>query len=143
MKTVSRFLFLMLGLVTVTCFTACSSDEYDPGEVQEKDPVKVTGLTLDKYKIKMSRNSTDVITATVSPKNAANKEVTWKSSDSTVVKVVDGKITSNPDNDPLLGYGTVTITATTVDQGIKAECIVTVEQFSGVTYPSYPDRQQW
>lgn len=138
-----RRITLLTLLVALFSVTACCSDDSDPEYVPEQGPVKVTGLTLDKYEIKMSRNTTDVITATVSPKNADNKEVTWKSSDPTVVKVVDGKITSNPDNDPLLGYGTVTITATTVDQGIKAECIVTVEQFSGVTYPAYPDKQQW
>lgn len=158
MKAISKHLILMLGFVAATCFTACTSHDYDSDFVEEQDSekkdsgkqdskepeyVKVTEVTLDKYEINMSRNSTDTITATVYPKNASNKEVKWASSDSTIVKVKDGKITSNPNNESLEGYGTVKITATSVDQGIKAECIVTVEQFSGVTYPAYPDKQQW
>ena len=153
MKSISKHLILMLGLVAVTCFTACSSHDYDSDFVEEqgsetqehKKPsyVKVTGVTLDKYNINMSRNSTDVITATVLPMDATYKEVIWTSSDSTIVKVEDGKITSNPDNESLAGCGTVKITATSVDQGIKADCIVNVGQFSGVDFPSYPDKQQW
>lgn len=139
MKAISKFPVLMLGLVAVTCFTASCSNDSD----SEPGYVKVTGLTLDKYEINMSRTGTDVITATVFPENASNKEVTWASSDPSIVKVEDGKITANPNNDPLLGSGTVKITATSVDQDIKAECIVNVDQFSGVTYPSYPDKQQW
>lgn len=105
--------------------------------------VKVTGLTLDKSAINLPRTGTDVITATISPENACYKDVTWTSSDPSIVKVEDGKITANPNNDPLMGSGTVKITATSVDQGFKAECVVNVGQFSGVTYPSYPDKQQW
>ena len=112
--------------------------------------VKVTGLTLDKSEINLSRTGTDVITATISPENACYKEVTWTSSDPSIAKVENGKITANPNNDPLMGSGTVKIIATPVDpydqdikNRIKAECTVTVGQFSGVSYPSYPDKQQW
>lgn len=153
MDTKSKILFLMLGLVTAICFTACCSDDPDYDFVEEQDPgsefppepgyVEVTGVALDRYEINMSRNSTDVITVTISPENASCKDVTWTSSNPSIVKVEDGKITSNPDNDPLLGGGKVTITVTSVDQGIKAECIVNVDNLSGVPYPTYPERQQW
>ena len=153
MKATSKYLILMLGIVAVTCFSACSSYDSDSDIVEEHDSdsdpveeqgdVKVTGLTLDKYEINMPRNGTDVITATISPENASNKEVTWTSSDPSIVKVEAGKLTANPNNDPLMGAGKVTITATSVDQGIKAECIVNVDNLSGVPYPAYPERQQW
>ena len=110
--------------------------------------VKVTGVSLDKTEINMPRTGTDVITATISPENACYKDVTWTSSDPSIVKVEDGKLTANPDNKQLDGSGVVTITATSVDPNdpkirFEAECTVTVGQFSGVTYPSYPDKQQW
>lgn len=105
--------------------------------------VKVTGLTLDKYEINMLRSDSDSIAVTILPANACYKNVTWVSSDENVVKVVDGKLWANPNKDPLLNSGTATITATTADQGFKAECIVNVGQFSGVKYPQYPEKQQW
>lgn len=105
--------------------------------------VKVTGLTLDKYEINLTRTGTDVITATVSPENACYKEVTWVSSNPSLVMVENGVITANPDYDPLMGSGTAKITVTTVDQGFEAECTVNVAQFSGMDYEPYPDKEQW
>lgn len=105
--------------------------------------VKVTGLTFDKYEINMMRSDSDSIAVTILPANACYKNVTWTSSNENLVKVVDGKLWANPDKDPLINSGTATITATTVDQGFKAQCIVNVGQFSGVKYPQYPEKQQW
>lgn len=107
--------------------------------------VKVTGLTLDKYEINMMRSDSDSIAVTILPANACYKNVKWESSNPSVVKVdkESGKLWANPNKDPLLNSGTATITATTVDQGIKAQCIVNVGQFSGVKYPQYPEKQQW
>jgi len=105
--------------------------------------VKVTGLTLDKYEINMMRSDSDSIAVTILPANACYKDVTWTSSNENVVKVLNGKLWANPKHDPLLNSGTATITATTVDQGIKAQCVVNVGQFSGVKYPQYPEKQQW
>lgn len=79
MDTKSKILFLMLGLVTAICFTACCSDDSDSDSGSEFPPepgyVEVTGVALDKYEINMSRNSTDVITVTISPENASCKDV--------------------------------------------------------------------
>jgi uncharacterized protein YjdB len=107
--------------------------------------VKVTGLSLDKYEINMMRSDSDSIAVTILPANACYKNVKWESSNPSVVKVdkESGKLWANPDKNPLLNSGTATITATTVDQGIKAQCIVNVGQFSGVKYPQYPEKQQW
>ena len=127
--------------------------EYDPvtGKVVAKEVgkttltarLKVTGLTLDKYEINMMRSDSDSIAVTIFPENACYKNVTWTSSNENVVKVVDGKLWANPKHDPLLNSGTATITATTVDQGFKAQCVVNVGQFSGIKYPQYPEKQQW
>jgi uncharacterized protein YjdB len=105
--------------------------------------VKVTGLTFDKYEINMMRSDSDSIAVTILPENACYKNVTWTSSNENLVKVVDGKLWANPKHDPLLNSGTATITATTFDQGFKAQCVVNVGQFSGIKYPQYPEKQQW
>ena len=107
--------------------------------------VKVTGLTFDKYEINMMRSDSDSIAVTILPANACYKNVKWESSNPSVVKVdkESGKLWANPNKDPLLNSGTATITATTVDQGFKAQCVVNVGQFSGIKYPQYPEKQQW
>ena len=110
--------------------------------------VKVEGLSLDKYEINLRGMETATITATILPENAAFKDIIWTSDNPTLVKVDEnGNIQANPGKDPakveLAGTGTATITATSKDQGKMAECVVNVGQFSGLNYPTYPEKQQW
>lgn len=109
--------------------------------------VKVEELTLDKTEISLRGVETATIVATILPENACYKDVEWASSDETLVKVKNGVITSNPDKDPtkieLAKSGIVEITATSVDQKKTAKCMVYVGQFSGLNYPTYPEKQQW
>ncbi|OAV66727.1 hypothetical protein Barb6XT_01796 [Bacteroidales bacterium Barb6XT] len=90
-------------------------------------PVPVTGISLSETELFVDRDSTFLLTATVSPSNASDRRVRWQSSD-TAVAVVDtaGKVTMQG------RPGTATITATTVDGGYTAVCKVT---FSGVSLP--------
>ena len=60
-----------------------------------------------------------MLTATVNPENASNKNVTWSSSDPSVVSVVNGYIVA-------LKTGRATITVKTEDGGKTATCEVTV-----------------
>ena len=80
-----------------------------------------TGVTLNQTSATMtSKGQTITLTATVSPSNAANKNVTWKSSNTAVATVdSNGKVTA-------VGNGTATITATTESGGKTATCKVTV-----------------
>ena len=82
----------------------------------------VTGITLDKSEISLKTGATASLTATVSPSDASNKEVTWESSDSTVAAVDEkGTVTA-------LSEGTATITATAKDgSGKNASCTITVK----------------
>ncbi len=82
--------------------------------------VSVTGVSLDKTALDVTKGSSTVITATVSPSNATNKNVTWKSSDASVATVSNGIVTG-------VSEGTATITATTVDGSKTATCTVTVK----------------
>ena len=89
-------------------------------EVKVSD-VKVTGIKLSSSSLSMSIGTSKKVTATITPNNATNKAVTWKS-DNTSVATVDstGKITAKAE-------GTATITATTKDGNYKATVDVTVK----------------
>ena len=84
--------------------------------------VKVTGITLNKTTASVVKGKTVALTATVTPTNATNKNVTWKSSNSKVAKVDEksGVVTA-------VAAGTAIITATAADDsGVKATCKITV-----------------
>ena len=78
--------------------------------------IAVTSITLDKSELSLKVGSSDVITATVNPDDATDKSVKWSSSDASIVKVDNGKVTA-------LKSGTATITATAGN--CSAECVVT------------------
>ena len=62
---------------------------------------------------------TATIKATVLPGNATNKRVTWTTSDESIATVANGVVTP-------VAVGEATITATTVDGGFTATCVVSV-----------------
>ena len=82
--------------------------------------VKVTGVTLNKTSLSLNVNDTAKLTATVKPSNAADKTITWSSSDSSVVSVdANGNVKA-------LKEGKATITVTTNDGNYTASCTITV-----------------
>ena len=91
--------------------------------IDPKQTVSVTGVTLDQAELSLYTGKTATLTATVTPENATNKAVTWKSSDDTIATVDNnGKVTA-------VKEGTATITATAADgSGKSATCTVTVEK---------------
>lgn len=83
-------------------------------------PVAVTGISLSKSETALTVGASETLTATVSPENANNKNVSWKSDDTAVATVdQNGKITA-------VGKGSATITATTEDGKYTATCTVKV-----------------
>ena len=87
---------------------------------REQEVVSVTGVTLNKAATSLEAGDTETLTATVSPSNATNKDVTW-ASDAPAVADVDenGVVTAK-------SAGTANITVTTDDGGKTATCVVTV-----------------
>ena len=79
----------------------------------------VTDVTLDKIKITLDVGESATLTATVYPEDAANKTVSWTSSNTDVASVVNGIITA-------IEIGTATITVITKDGNYTAKCTVTV-----------------
>ena len=92
--------------------------------------VPVSQITLNKTSTSISVGNSETLTATVAPENAANKDLKWASSDTSVATVAaDGTVTA-------VKAGTATITATAADgSGKSATCTVTV---TGGTTPSQP-----
>ena len=88
--------------------------------VQVKIPVSVTGVVLDKTELTFTEKTPQQLTAAVTPEDADNKTVFWKSSDENVVTVEpDGTVTP-------VSNGTAVITVSTMDGGYQAEARVTV-----------------
>ncbi|MDE5850669.1 MAG: Ig-like domain-containing protein [Muribaculaceae bacterium] len=88
--------------------------------------VVVTGITLDQTKAEMKTGATLQLTASVTPAEAADKRITWSSSNKDVATVSNGLVKA-------LKAGTVTITATA--NKIKASCEITITdiEVTGVT----------
>ncbi|ATW24936.1 Ig-like domain-containing protein [Candidatus Formimonas warabiya] len=90
--------------------------------VTEAQPIAVTGVSLNKSSISIETGSTETLVATISPENAANKAVTWTSSDEGIATVdSDGTVTG-------VGAGEAIITVTTVDGSFTEDCEVTVTE---------------
>ena len=110
------------GTATITATTTDGSNKSATCSVTVSAPILVTGVSLSQTSLTFSAfNATQTLTATVTPSNAANKTLTWTSSNTSVATVSsNGVVTSK-------GYGTATITAKTTDGSNKsATCSVTV-----------------
>ena len=83
----------------------------------------VTGVTLNKTSYEMTEGDEVTLTATVSPENATNKNVSWSSSNTSVATVDNGKVKA-------LKAGTATITVKTEDGNKTATCEITVREIN-------------
>ena len=84
---------------------------------------KVTDVQLNKTVLTLYVGGTETLIATVLPKDADNKAVSWTSSNTDVATIDhDGKITA-------IAEGTTTLTVTTEDGEKTASCTLTVTKF--------------
>ncbi len=81
--------------------------------------VPVTSVSLNKTSLNLMVGDTETLSATIYPSDATNKNVTWKSSNTSVATVQSGKVLA-------VGVGTAQITVTTNNGSKKATCTVTV-----------------
>lgn len=88
---------------------------------------KVTKVELSQSALTLDVGESETLTATITPENATNKNVTWSSDNQNVATVENGKVTA-------VGAGSATIKAT-VD-GKSAECSVTVNAAAAVPVES-------
>ena len=83
-------------------------------------PVYPTGVKLNASKVSVNPGKTVTLKATISPSNASEKAVTWKSSNTSIAVVNSKGVVKG------LKPGTVTITCTTKVNNKKATCTVRV-----------------
>lgn len=88
--------------------------------VPETIITEVTGVTLNKTELTMEQDTRETLVATITPEDAAIKDVQWTSSNKAIAIVsVDGRVTA-------LTPGDVTIKVTTLNGGKEAECKIKV-----------------
>ena len=107
---VLKLLILTIGLIGCT---------------EEPTPIQVVSVSLDSMSMTLMEGDTQVLTATVSPSNAANQKVIWSSSNSSVASVKDGLVSA-------IKPGNARITVKSDDGGKTATCEVLV---SAKVYP--------
>ena len=104
-------LFILAVILLTAILTGCENNEVD---------LSVKGITLSQSAISLKPGNVETLTVTFFPENAANKNVTWETSDETVASVnTQGVITA-------IKPGNATITATSIDGGEKATCSISV-----------------
>lgn len=107
MKKIVLFLLTMILFIGMS---SCSSDH----------DVAVSGIRLDNTTLTLQKGDKSKLVATVSPENATNLGVGWKSSNPAVVSVdANGNINA-------IAAGTADIIATTAEGDFSAICVVMV-----------------
>lgn len=110
---------------TPTGYATPSSDTINGYNGGSSDPVSVTGVSLNKTSETITIGGSEALTATVSPWNATNRNVTWTSSNTSVATVnSSGRVEA-------VAEGNTTITVTTSDGGFTATCAITVTASGG------------
>lgn len=121
-STVGVVTAVAAGTAIITATAADGSGVKATCKITVTNPViKVTKVTLNKTTASVVKGKTLTLTATVTPTNATNKNVTWKSSNTKIATVDgNGKVTA-------VTAGTVTITCTAkADKSKSATCKITV-----------------
>ncbi|MBP5382310.1 MAG: Ig domain-containing protein [Bacteroidales bacterium] len=108
------------GTATITITTKDGSYTATVTVTVKGKSVAVSGVSLDIVEVTIKEGDSVTLTATVKPDDAADKSVSWSSSDEAVASVADGVVTG-------VKAGSATITVKTNDGGKTATCAVTVE----------------
>lgn len=114
-----------------------SSSSQQQSKPATPSSISVTGISLSHSTITMTEGDTFRLTATISPSNATNKNVTWSWNNGHVSMDSDGTIHAK-------SSGTSVITVKSKDGGYTATCTVTVkakqQQSSKPSQPSQPSQ---
>lgn len=94
--------------------------------------VKVTNINLDKSQIELPSNNYEQLTATVSPSNATNKNVSWTSNNTNIATVSSTGLVYG------VGAGTATITCKAADgSGVSATCkVIVTKEPTSISLPA-------
>lgn len=103
-----------------------------PSATPKPSIVPVNKVTLSSKSLQMKAGEIRTLTATISPTDASNKEVTWRSGNESVVKVDNkGKVTA-------VAAGTTMVIVTTTDGEYSAFCTITVTGNNATPTPTVP-----
>lgn len=90
----------------------------------------VESISLNQSKLSMMTGDEEILEATITPENAADKAIIWSSDNPMIASVENGKVKA-------LQLGTATITATTQDGGKTASCIISVVEIDSMIDVSF------
>lgn len=108
------------GAATITVTTLDKGISANCNVLVTKPIVKVSAVSINKNKVSLVVGGSDTLSVEISPSNATNKAITWKSLNNAIVTVSStGKINA-------LAPGTTTVSAITNDGSKAAQCTVTV-----------------
>ena len=108
----STFVMACFAIGALGTVTACE---------QKPAVVEATAIALNKSETTILLGSSETLTVTFTPENTSNKDVTWSSSDDSVVSVSDaGVVTANK-----VGSATITVASASNSQ-LTASCSVRV-----------------
>lgn len=89
---------------------------------EEEEEIRVTGIRLDRESIILPLGETEMVTATIYPGNATDKEIYWEIDDPLVAAVYDLEDSAGVN---ALAPGTALLTATTRDGDFRDSCLIT------------------
>jgi len=115
------------GTTTITATTADGGKTATSAVTVTSQSIAVTGVTLTPATISLAPNGTAQLTATVSPANATNKNLTWTSNNTNVATVSSAGLVTGK------AAGTAVVTATTTDGNKIATSQVTVNSSQALT----------
>ncbi len=115
------------GSVKITATSSSNSkvSAYKNIIVRKKE-VKITSITLNASDITINKGSTYKLVATITPSNATNKTITWRSTNPKAADVVDGAVIAK-------AAGGTYIEAISADGNVKARCMVRVRDSIAVS----------
>jgi sulfatase modifying factor 1 len=112
-REIIPLLLTLLPVIAITVFTACKGGDDEGGN-------GVTGVTLNKASTTILEGESEQLTATVTPSDADNQNISWSSSNNGVAIVSSNGLVTAVDR------GSTVITVTTDDGGYTATCDITV-----------------
>jgi uncharacterized protein YjdB len=118
--TTGKVSAISAGTATITAITDDGGHIANCAFTVTPQPVKVSGIKLDRTALTLQTGQQFQLTHTITPANATNQNVSWSSSNSNVVTVVGGQLTA-------IKKGSAVISVVTEDGKKKATCKVTVK----------------
>lgn len=107
------------GTATITVKTLDGDKTATCRVIIETQTIEIANITLSEESVTIAVKKTHTLTCNVSPANATDKTIVWKSNDETIATVVDGIITAK-------SIGITTITVSSANGNVSTNCKLNV-----------------